>query len=170
MKTITTRDRMELEKRRKKAGKLFQKGVRQSKVAEILKVTTAASCKWHAAWKSDRKEGLLSKGPTGIDPFLDSQKRKILKEAILKGPVKAGYATDFWTLERIRVLAKKKLKINLGTTSVWRTVIGLGFSAQKPERRARERNEKAITDWKLKSFPRLKKMGQETRISVGISG
>lgn len=168
MKTTIKRDRKALEERRLIAGKLFQRGESQAKIARKLRVTTAAVCKWHAQWKADKKDGLLSKGPTGADPILDANKRQKLKKAILSGPAKAGYASDFWTLERIKALAKKKLKIDLGTTSVWRAVIGLGFSVQKPERRARERNEGAITDWKLKTFPKLKKMGQETRLPAWI--
>ena len=168
MKTITKRDRKALEERRLIAGKLFRRGESQAKIAAKLRVTTAAVCKWHTQWKADREKGLLSKGPTGADPILNTKKKQILKKAIISGPAKAGYATDFWTLERIRALAKKKLRIDLGTTSVWRAVVGLGFSVQKPERRARERNERAVTDWKLKTFPRLKKMGRETRLPAWI--
>lgn len=168
MKITIKRDRKALEKRRLTAGKLFHRGESQAKVAAKLHVTTAAACKWYAKWKADKEKGLLSKGPTGADPILNTKKRQILKKAILSGPSHAGYDTDFWTLERIRALVKKKLKVNLGTTSVWRAVIGLGFSVQKPERRARERNEKAITDWKQKKFPKLKKMGQETRIPAWV--
>lgn len=168
MRTIIKRDRRALEERRLVAGKLFNKGESQAKIAHKLRVTTAAVCKWHAEWKADKEKGLLSKGPTGADPILNTKKKQILKKAILSGPAKAGYSTDFWTLERIKALAKKKLKIDLGTTSVWRAVIGLGFSVQKPERRAGERNERAITDWKLKTFPKLKKMGRETRLPAWV--
>lgn len=168
MKTIIKRDRKALEERRLRAGKLFRRGESQAHIARKLKVTTAAVCTWHAEWNANKRKGLLSKGPTGADPILDAKKKRMLKKAILSGPAKAGYATDFWTLERIRALAKKKLRITLGTTSVWRAVIGLGFSVQKPERRARERNEKSITDWKLKTFPKLKKMGQETRLPAWV--
>lgn len=168
MKTIIKRDRKALEDRRLTAGKLFHKGVSQAEIAAKLNVTAAAVCKWHAEWEARKEKGLLSKGPTGADPILNTKKRQALKQAILSGPAKAGYATDFWTLERIRALAKKKLRIDLGTTSVWRTMISLGFSVQKPERRARERNERAVTDWRLKTFPKLKKMGQETRLPAWI--
>lgn len=168
MKTIIKRDRKELERRRLRAGDLFERGESQAKIAVKLRVTTAAVCKWYTQWRADKEKGLLSKGPTGANPILDAKKKQLLKKAILSGPAKAGYATDFWTLERIRVLAKKILKVDLGITSVWRAVTGLGFSVQKPERRARERDEGAISDWKLKTFPRLKKMGQETRLPAWI--
>lgn len=149
----------DLERRRLQAGVMFTKGKTQAEVADRFGVSRAAACQWHAAWTANKERGLLSKGNSGTAPKLSAKQKAALKKEILKGPAKAGYATDFWTLERIRVLARKKLKITLGTTSVWRMVIDLGFSVQKPERRARERNEQAITDWKLKEFPKLKKMG-----------
>jgi transposase len=138
---------------------MFEKEISQASIAAQLRVTRAAVCQWHAAWKEEKKDGLLSKGKTGTPPKLDTEKRQMLKKIILSGPKKEGYATDFWTLERIKAVTKKKLKITLGTGSVWRTVIALGFSAQKPIRRAKERNERAIRDWKLNEFPKLKKMG-----------
>ena len=166
MPTSTYRERIKrMEQRRLKAGCLFDKGESQAAVAKRLGVTRAAACQWSAAWRADRRHGLHSKGPSGAAPKLDDVQKGLLKRAILKGPAKAGYPTDFWTLERIRVLAKKTIRVDLGTTSVWRRVIELGFSVQKPERRARERDEQAIQDWKLTTFPKLKKMGAYPRVS-----
>ncbi|ATF34056.1 hypothetical protein CO709_04250 [Burkholderia thailandensis] len=38
-----------------------------------------------------------------------------------------------------------------------RLLSALGFSSQKPERRAIERNEEAVLSWKRKTWPALKK-------------
>ncbi len=169
MRTLSYKERVrERERRRLKAGTMFARGKTQAHVAHHFQVSRAAACQWYAAWKADAEDGLKSTGPSGVLPKLDAKQKRLLKQEILRGPAKAGYATDFWTLERIRTLAKQKLKTTLGTTSVWRTVTSLGFSVQKPERRARERDERAITDWRLKTFPRLKKMGQETPLSPRI--
>lgn len=159
MQKLSYKDRIKyLERRRLKAGTMFEKGITQADVARRFSVATSSVCHWHAAWEKNKKEGLKSKGPSGTEALLTAKQKAALKREILKGPAQAGYATDFWTLERIRSLAKKKLKVTIGRTSVWRTVISLGFSVQKPERRARERNEKAIQEWKLKTFPKLKKI------------
>ena len=162
MKTITKRDRKVAECRRLEAGRLFARGRSQAEIAKKYAVTPAAACKWHALWKKKGTRGLLSKGKTGKDPKLSEKKKKELKKILLEGPKKSKYRTDFWTLGRIRAIAKKRLRVSLGQTSVWRTVVSLGFSCQKPEKRAKERNEKAISDWKLIEFPKLKKMGQAT--------
>jgi transposase len=162
MKTIIKRDRKEFEKRRFKAGKLFASGYSQADVAKKFGVTTAAVCKWYQRWKKDGQPGLLSKGATGAKPKLTPENRKALKKIILLGAVKAGYQTDFWTLRRIQGVTKKKIGVTLSAASVWRAVLALGFSCQKPERLAKERNKKAIVDWKLKEFPKQKKMGGKT--------
>ena len=148
-----------MEQRRLKAGCLFDKGESQAAVAKRLGVTRAAACQWSAAWRADRHHGLHSKGPSGAAPKLDDVQKGLLKRAILKGPAKAGYPTDFWTLERIRVLAKKTIRVDLGTTSVWRRVIELGFSVQKPERAGDSRLE-------AHNVSKIKKNG---RIPTGFS-
>jgi transposase len=169
MPTLDTRDRAILERRRKRAGRMFARGTAQSAVAERLDVSRAAACQWHAAWRKDKAGGLASKGHPGFPSVITVEKKKKLRSLILKGPRAEGYATDFWTVDRIRHLAKKKLRVALGYTRIWKTVIELGFSCQKPEARARSRDERAIADWKLKTFPRLKKMGAKTPVPAGVS-
>ena len=164
-----TRDRAMLERRRNKAGKMFTRDVSQATVAKRLDVSRAAVCQWHAAWKKDKTAGLVSKGPPGFPSQLTPDKKKELKSLILKGPRSEGYVTDFWTVSRIQHLAKKKLRVSLGYTRIWHTIIQLGFSCQKPEAHARSRNERAISNWKFKTFPHVKKMGAYTPISTWVS-
>lgn len=154
----TSRDRRALERRRMAAGKWFDQGKSQAAVARRFKVTPAAACQWYGMWLSG-KDALRSKGLPGVAQKLSPTKQRQFKRLILKGAQALGYDTDFWTLERLRVAAKRVLKIELGTTSVWRTVTGLGFSCQRPIPRFRERDEAAIARWKRFTFPRLKKMG-----------
>jgi transposase len=170
MKNITKRDQKELEKRRLQAGKMFEKGISQVSISKKFKVSRAAVCQWYAMWKEDGKKGLQSRGLPGFDSEFTEEKKKKLKTIILAGPIKSGYVTDFWTINRVRAVTKKELLIDLGYTRIWNTVLSLGFSCQKPERRARERNEKSITDWKQNTFPRLKKMGSKTSFYNRISG
>lgn len=44
-----------------------------------------------------------------------------------------------------------------GQTQIWRILRALGFSVQKPERRAIERDEEAVRQWKQRTWPALKK-------------
>ena len=155
----SSRNRVVLERRRLLAGHLFLKGKTPYAVAKHFGVSSTAAYHWRDAWKSDKKKGLLSKGHPGFPSQYTKEKKGQLKQIILRGPSRYGHATDFWTISRIRAVAKKELGVTLATKQTWKTVIALGFSVQKPERRAKERNEKAIAGWRLKEFPTLKKMG-----------
>lgn len=157
-----------LERRRLKAGTLFKNGTPQAETARLLGVTPAAASQWHRAWKKRGVRGLKSKGRPGPSPKLTPAKAAKIKAAILKGPRAFGYGTDLWTLERIRSVTRRVAKLSFGVAWTWHIVTALGFSCQKPQLKARERNERAIATWKRKTFPALKKMGADTPVSLGI--
>jgi len=161
--------RKDNEARRLKAGKIFQKGVSQADIARKFKVTPSAVKYWHDAWEKQGMEGLKSKGHPGFASRLTEENRKELKKIILRGAVKYGYSTDFWTLPRIAAVIKREFKISFSGVWVWQIVLSLGFTCQKPQVRHKERNEKAIHEWLTKTLPGLKKMGQNTWIFDGIS-
>ena len=54
------------------------------------------------------------------------------------------------------VLSERVYGVKFGQTQIWRFLGGLGFSAQKPERRAIERDEDAVATGKRKTWPGLK--------------
>lgn len=163
------RDRQVLEHRRLKALKLYQKGHTQYQIAKQLQVSFEAVSNWVEVYKSKGLKGLKTKGRPGPKSQLTAADRKKLKAAILKGPQAFGYDTGIWTLDRIAAVIRKLAKATFKTTQTWRIVTSLGFTCQKPERRAKERNETAIQNWKLKEFPRLKKMGAEMPVFTGLS-
>lgn len=150
------------EKRRFKAATLFKKGIHQAEVARRFDVTPAAVHGWYHVWEKQGIKGLRSKGHPGFPSRLTEQDRKKCRAAILKGARYFGYDTDLWTLERIRIAMRRTTGKSFGITRTWQIVLSLGFTNQKPERRSKERNERAIRYWREHTFPRLKKMGAET--------
>jgi len=153
------RDQKALEQRRKKAIKLHEQGKSQYFIAKKLSVSFEAVSNWIEAYKADGVEGLKSKGKPGPKSRLNDKDRKQLKAAILRGPKALGYSTDLWTLERIGKVIKKISKADYHPGHVWKILISLGFSCQKPETKAKERDEHAIKEWRFQTFPALKKMG-----------
>lgn len=160
--------RLEREAQRREAGKWFLRGASQADVAREFGVSTAAACKWHAAWEAKGMDGLDSKGPPGFASALDGEKRRKFKAAILKGPLRNGYGTDLWTLNRLAEVLKKETKVRFGPVRTWQIVRSLGFTPQKPQVKAKERDEKAIADWKNRRLPGLKKMGRQTWVLARI--
>lgn len=76
---------------------------------------------------------------------------------LLKGPQQAGYQTDLWTLQRVAALIDRHFGIQYHAGHVWKLLTALGWSCQKPERRAVERDEEAIARWTREEWPRIKK-------------
>ena len=163
------RDRQALEQRRFKAIKLHNKGFSQYRVAKQLGVSFEAVSNWVEIYRKHGINGLKTQGSPGPKSQLTDNDRKKLKSAILQGPETFGYATGIWTLERISALIRQLTKTDFKTTQTWRIVTALGFSCQKPDARAKERNESAITNWKLKDYQSLKKMGGQTPVFTGLS-
>jgi transposase len=54
-------------------------------------------------------------------------------------------------------LIEQEFDVHYHEGHVWKILVGLGWSPQRPEGRARERNEKQILNWKKKVWPALKK-------------
>ena len=152
--------RREREKVRTKAGRLFAKGIPQAEVARRCSVTRAAVSHWHAAWKEDKKKGLASKGSPGFPSRLTDKKREVFRKAVMAGPLSHGYETDLWTLSRLAAVMKKETNVKFGHNRTWQIVRELGFTCQKPQVRARERDEAAIKAWKEEAPPGAKKNGQ----------
>ena len=161
MKYVPSERTKWLEMRRLKAGKCFQEGRIQAWVAKHFSVSTATTNAWYKAWKQDKRNGLLSKGRSGRPPKLTKKQLKKVETALLKGPKAHGYATELWTLERIAKLTKKLTKVSYHPGHVWKILGDLGWTSQKPETRARERNEKSIAQWVRREFPRIQKKGSK---------
>jgi transposase len=56
--------------------------------------------------------------------------------------------TDLWTLPRVTELIHQHFGVRYHPAHGWKALTALGWSCQKPERRAVERNEAAIARWK----------------------
>jgi transposase len=151
------RDHKKMEKRRLRAAKLFDKGYSSSEVAQRLGVVRQVSHRWKQAWGSGGSTALTSKGKAGRKPKIDAKARQQITAALIAGPSGQGHRTELWTLPRVRLLIHKLAGVRYHEGHVWRVLGSLGFSCQRPERRAIERDEKAIKTWKRKTWPALKK-------------
>jgi len=151
------RDFAGMEKRRLAAAKLFRHGVTQAEVARQLDVSRQAVSVWFAAWKRRGTKGLAAAGRAGRKPRLTSSQLKKVEAALLKGPRANGFDADLWSLPRIAELIARQTGVRYHPGHVWRVMRELGWSAQKPQAKARERNETAIHHWKTRTWPNIKK-------------
>lgn len=151
------RDHAKLEKRRRRAAQMFERNVPVPEVVRRLGVARQVAYRWHAAWQTGGEAALASKGAAGPKSKLTAAQSREIVEALLKGPAAKGYKTQLWTLPRMAGLIEDLTGVRYHPGHVWRIMGNLGFSCQRPERRAIERDEKAIGEWKRVKWPALKK-------------
>lgn len=151
------RDFAALEARRLQAAQLFAQGHPQAEIVRRLKVSRPTAHRWYRAWRREGRSGLKSAGRAGRKPHLGPQARQRLEAALLEGPARWGFATHLWTLERVAAVIWKTCRVRYHPRHVWRVLRSLGWSRQRPARRARERDEKAITHWVRVRWPEIKK-------------
>ena len=83
--------------------------------------------------------------------------RQGLERDLLKGPKAFGFPTDLWTCPRVAQVIRRRYRVKYHVDHVSRLLRSMGWTPQKPERRARERDERAIRGWIRKDWPRVKK-------------
>ena len=79
-----------------------------------------------------------------------------VERALRAGPRAAGFSTDLWTLPRVAEVIERLTQVRHHPGHVWRLLRGLNWSLQRPARRARERDEGAIEQWKTRRWAQLK--------------
>jgi len=147
----------ELEQRRRQAVALLEQGLQASQVAKAMGTSPASVTRWRQAYESQGHTALSRKPHPGRRPKLTARQRERLGKLLLAGPGKHGYSTELWTLARVAEVIAVTFGVEYDPSQVWRILRAMGWTCQKPERRARERDEEAIARWRREDWPRIKK-------------
>ena len=151
------RDFEAMERRRRRAGKMFDAGKSQADVVRELEVSRQSASRWHAEWAQGGTPALRGAGRAGRLPRLNERDLTRLERELLKGPLANGFPTDLWTLARVGEVIERLTGVSYHPGHVWRILTRLGWSRQRPARRALERDDAAIEHWAKVEWIRVKK-------------
>lgn len=146
----------EATRKRVRAGRLMLAGKTPAEAAHAVGVARQTAYTWKARLDEGGIDALRAMAK-GRPAQLDSGQLDGLRVALLQGALAHGFGTQLWTLKRVRVLIERLYGVTFSEVHVWRLLGSMGFSSQKPERRAIERNEAAVQEWKRRTWPALKK-------------
>jgi transposase len=146
-----------LEARRRRALALLRQGLGVRAVARRVGCSPGSVSRWQAAVAAGGPAALRAKPAPGRPRRLSSRQRARLLKLLLRGPLAHGYGTALWTLPRVADLIARTFGVHYHPAHVWKILRGEGWSCQKPERRARERDEAAIQRWRTQRWPHIKK-------------
>jgi transposase len=146
-----------LEARRRIAGRMLLrgKGVREVGRLTGLSPTTVSRCKQIVEKKG--LDGLAAKPHPGKPCRLSPKQKQRLVRMLANGAKAAGFDTDLWTCPRVAEVIERTFGVSYHPDHVWKLLRNLGYSPQKPQRRAREQNPEAVHRFRKEEWPRLKK-------------
>jgi transposase len=146
-----------MEARRMRAADLFSKGVPQADIGRELEVSHQTVSDWHEKWAVGGKQALKRAGQPGRPPKVSEADLTKVARALEKGPKANGFPTELWTLCRVAEVIEKVTGVKYHPGHVWRVLRQMGWSRQRPARRAAERDDEAIEQWVSERWPKVKK-------------
>lgn len=146
-----------LEARRRRVVAFLKQPLSLHEIARRIGCHASSVLRWRNALQSGGPEALKAKPAPGRPPRLTTQQKGRLVRLLREGAMAHGYRTELWTTQRIADLIERRLGVKYHRNHVGKLLHQLGWSHQKPERRAVERNEVAIAAWKRAGWPRVKK-------------
>ena len=144
---------------------LFEQVVIPAEIARQVGVGHQTVSDWRTVWRQGGRDALRAAGRAGRLPKLIREQLVQVEAALANGPEANGYATDLWTLARVAEVIERVSGVSYHPRHVWRILREqLGWTWQRPARRATERNEEAIQQWVKGRWPQVKKeRGASTR-------
>ena len=143
--------------RRLRAIEALKEGHLPVEVARMVDCDRPSVRHWNAAFRKGGDEGIKARPSPGRPSRLDGKDKRRLEEALLKGAKAAGFPTGLWTCPRVAQFILDRLRLRYNVDPIDRLLHALGWSPQKPQRRAVERDEDQIRRWVKEEWPRAKK-------------
>lgn len=144
----------ELERRRRRAVELVEQGESPAVVARILGVHITSIHRWRR----------MARTPHGLDPKpIPGRPRRLsdyhlhkLERLLLQGAHKQGWPNQLWTADRVARLIQQRFGLSFHPEHVRKILKErLGWTSQKPRRKARERDDKEVERWLGDELPRI---------------
>lgn len=145
----------ELERRRRLAVQRVRQGESPTVVARVLGINRTSLYRWRKMAEQGRA-GLAAKPQPGRTPRLDDEQLRKLERLLSQGADAHGWPNRLWTAARVAQLIRRHFNLTFHPDHVGRFLRQrLGWTPQKPKRKARERDEDDIAHWQQVEFPRI---------------
>ena len=148
----------EWELRRNIAVNLLDQGMTPKYAAAAVEVAAQTVRAWDRARRKGGRDALRSRKPPGRKSRLTAQQKDRLRQLLLKTPEENGFAGRYlWTQQLIADLVEREFAVRYHHDRICRILRMIDFTHQKPARRARERDEAKIKQWREEVWPALLK-------------
>ncbi len=146
-----------LEDRRRRALALLDGDRSLNEVARQIGCSASAVMRWREMRRMGGAMGLRVRSSPGRPRRLAAADCARLLQTLLAGAFASGYPTQLWTTARIAEVIHRKFHVRYHCDHVGRLMHRLGWSHQKPQKRALEREDGAIRRFVRQEWPRATK-------------
>lgn len=145
------------EYRRLLAWRMYTMGYRQIDIAATLQVTKGAISQWIKRATHQGAASLCKRKSDGPKPRLTQAQLQQLPDLLHQGAQAYGFRGEVWTRERVAKVIQKEFGVSYSHAHISKVLKKIGWSKQKPLKRAIQRNQEAIARWQQDTLPDLKK-------------
>ena len=157
-----------LEERRRSVTTFLKQKLSLHEIARRIGCHASSVMRWRNALQSGGQKALKAKPASGRPPRLTSKQKKHLVRLLIQGAMAHGYRTELWTTQRIADLIERHLGVRYHRNHVGKLLHQIGWSHQKPERRALERNEAENTKYPTGTLPASKRITNGGTVPGGM--
>jgi transposase len=146
---------------------LVEDGEPPGVVARILGVARSSLRRWRRLAR--QPDGLTSKPNLGPKPRLSDQQLATLEALLDQGAVAHGWPNHLWTSKRVAALIQRQFGIRYHPAHVYRLLNSrLDWTSQKPQKHARECNDKEVERWIADDWPRIIRQAFQRRARIAL--
>jgi transposase len=146
-----------LEDRRRRALALVDEGLSLNEVGRRIGCSASSVKRWRDTRPRVGQKALKVRFSPGRPPKLSRAQGRQLVSVLLKGAMASGYSTQLWTTARVAEVIWKAFRVRYHRDHVGRLLHSLGWSHQKPQKKALERNQAEIRRFLRQDWPAVKK-------------
>ena len=144
-------------------------GMKQVEAANLFRASLRAVNKWVALDKLGGLRALKAKRRgrrTGEGALNDKQAARIYQLILGKMPDQLKLPFYLWTRAAVAQLIEREFAIAVSLSTVGRYLKAWGLSAQRPVRRAYERNDAAIAAWLKQVYPAIARQAKAEHAAI----
>jgi transposase len=145
------------EARRLQAWHLKQQGWPQHQIAAALGVSAGAVSQWMTRARQAGPEALRHRPSPGAPRRMSTEQLARLPDLLRRGAEAYGFRGQVWTRGRVAAVLQLAFGVSYHPVHVGRLLKAIRWSPQQPVRRARQRDEAAIAQWRDDTWPAIKK-------------
>ncbi len=134
----------ELERRRRRAVELMQRGESPTVIARILGVCRTSLYRW-LAMAQQAPGALAAKPHLGPKPRLSDEQIRDLEGLLLQGAKAHGWHNELWSAHRVAQVIRRHFGIEYHVEHVRKIIRQrLNWSSQRPQQKAKQRDDEKI--------------------------